>query len=86
VIKKINKTKIKDVEHFTQVIQRLARNIESSPYALIETERTDVYVDLRKIAAQEMLMVEKFEDQVFLTNIAKGRKRKRKRRVLVNMS
>ena len=84
MIKKINKTKIKDIEHFTQVIQRLARNIESSPYALIETERTDVYVDLKKIAAQELLLAEKFEDQVFLTNIARGRKRKR--RVLVNMS
>lgn len=84
VIKKINKTKIKSVEHFTQVIQKLAKNIESSPYALIETERTDVYVDLKKIAAQEMLLAEKFEDQVFLTNIARGRKRKR--RVLVNMS
>ena len=83
VIKKINKTKIKSVEHFTQVIQRLARNIESNPHVLIETERTDVYVDLKKIAAQELLLAGKFEDQVFLTNLGRGRKRKR--RVLLNM-
>jgi len=84
VIKRVNKTKIKNVDHFTSVIEKLARNIESSPYIIIETERTDLYLDLKKIAAQEMLLAEKFSEQAFLTKISRGRKRKR--RVLLNIS
>ncbi len=84
IIKKVNKTKVKNLPHFNQLIKKLANNIESNQYALIETERTNVYVDLKKIAAQELMLIEKFPEQTFITNIS--RKRKRTPRVLVNIS
>ena len=84
IVKKVNKTTVKNVSHFRELIGKLAKNIDNKRYAVIETERTKVYVDLQKIAAQEVVLGLKFQNQAFLTNI--GRKRKRKRRVLMNMS
>jgi len=75
IIKKVNRTKIKNISHFTEVLQELAENIEETQYIVLETERTNVYVDLKKIAAQEYLLREKFQDQIF----AAPRKRRRLR-------
>jgi uncharacterized metal-binding protein YceD (DUF177 family) len=64
IVKKVNRTKIKNISHFTEVLKGLAENDEHQ-YILLETERTNVYVDLKKIAAQECLLREKFQDQIF---------------------
>lgn len=84
IVKKVNKTTVKNISHFRELIGKLAKNIDNKRYAVLETERTKVYIDLQKIAAQEVVLGLKFPNQAFITNI--GRKRKRKRRVLMNMS
>ena len=75
IVKKVNRTKIRNITHFTEVLQGLAESIEENQYILLETERTNVYLDLKKIAAQEVLLQEKFQDQIF----AAPRKRRRLR-------
>lgn len=79
VIKKINKTKIKNVKHMEELIRDLALNMEGQQYIMIETHRGEVYVDLQKIALQETLLASKFDEQVFLSNIGKTRTRKRRK-------
>ena len=77
VIKKVNNTTVKNVSHFDNIIKKLAENIDSNRYVKLETDRTDVYLDLEKIAAQEVCLKDKFLEQTFTTNIKRKRKRKR---------
>jgi len=83
VIKKVNKTKVKNIGHFTQLVKKLAENIDNQQYILLETHRGDVYIDLTKIMLQETMLAARFPKQVFINNL--GKKRKRKRRVLHNV-
>jgi S1-C subfamily serine protease len=77
VIKKVNNTTVKNVKHFDQLIKKLAQNIDSKRYIKLETERTEVYIDLEKIAVQETVLEDKFVEQTFTSNICRKRKRKR---------
>ena len=74
---KINKTKIKDVNHMQEVLVDLAKNIGTNRYVMFEMKRGKVYFDLERVIQQEKALEEKFDEQIMLTNATRKRKRKR---------
>ncbi len=77
VLKKINRTKVKNVAHMQELLIELAKNIDDKRYVIFETQRCKCYFDLQKVATQELLLSNKFEKQYFLQNIKRRRKRTR---------
>lgn len=77
ILNKINGEKVEDVEHMKTLIVKLAKNLDQKPYALFELERCKLYIDLNAIALQEVVMMNKFPEPLFVKNMKRSRKRTR---------